>query len=223
MMRIAPSFSFSLAPLKRVTTSCYPLWISSLVALVIQQLSILVLSKYAALEDIAIYSIAAKIAVLMSFILFAFNTILAPKFAALYATDQHIALKKLATQANKVLLLIAISISVFMYILSNELMALFGEEYIRGTLWLKILIIGQLINVGTGSVVNLLIMTGHEKLHRNISLLVAFVTMILVTLLIPLYGATGAAIVTAVAMSLQNLLSYYFAHKTILNKNDAIL
>lgn len=210
-------WSFSLTPLKQVTDSCFPLWISSLVALIIQQLSILVLSNYAELADIAIYSIAAKIAVLMSFVLFAFNAILAPKFAALYATKQFISLKNLAKQANKILLLIAISISLFLYIISNELMTLFGEEYMRGTLWLRILILGQLINVGTGSVVNLLIMTGHEKLHRNLTLLVALITVILVSLLIPKYGAIGAAIATAVAMSIQNLLSYYFAHKLILN------
>lgn len=216
-------WSFNLTPLKQVTNSCFPLWISSLVALVIQQLSILVLSRYASLADIAIYSIAAKIAILMTFVLFAFNTILAPKFAALYATNQLFSLKTLAKQANKMLLLIAISISLFLYILSDELMALFGDEYIAGTLWLQILIFGQLVNVGTGAVVNLLIMTGHEKLHRNLTLFVALVTVILVSILIPKYGAIGAAIATAVSMSLQNLLSYYFAHKLILSKTSSLI
>jgi O-antigen/teichoic acid export membrane protein len=209
---------FNRATLKSITKSCIPLWISSLVALLIQQFSILMLAQYASLAQIGIYAITAKIALTMTFILFAFNTVLAPKFAALYSSNKHKELNLLVKITNTILLVIAIIMACTLFFLATPLLTLFGEEYKQGALWLKILVLGQLVNVGTGSVVNLLIMTGHEVLHQRNTLIVAFITLIMAFVLIPTYGPLGAALTTALAMSTQNLISYYFAQQKILKR-----
>ena len=46
--------------------------------------------------------------------------------------------------------------------------AFFGEGFVKGSLALIILAIGQFINAATGPVNSLLIMTGKQKLNRNI-------------------------------------------------------
>src|SRR5688572_21812701 len=64
----------------------------------------------------------------------------------------------------------------------------------------QILSIGQFINVATGSVGVLLVMSGHEREYRNVQILAACVALALSFALIPSHGAVGAAIAAAVAV-----------------------
>jgi O-antigen/teichoic acid export membrane protein len=75
-------------------------------------------------------------------------------------------------------------------------MGLFGEEFLSGTLVLKILVTGQFFNVCTGSVGFFLMMTNNEKTMRNNVLFSSILSVCLNITLIPLYGINGAAIST---------------------------
>jgi len=91
----------------------------------------------------------------------------------------------------------------------------FGEEYVQAAHLLQILIIGQFINVITGSVGYLLNMTGHEKDMRNVVFFSGPLALILGFVLTPLYGATGAAVATAIALASQNLLAVFMVKKRL--------
>ena len=84
-------------------------------------------------------------------------------------------------------------------------MGLFGTEYSRSALLLVILALGQLVNVMTGSLGYLLSMSGHERDMRTIVLLSGPFAMLAALVLIPLYGVTGVAVATALAVAAQNL------------------
>ena len=71
----------------------------------------------------------------------------------------------------------------------------------------SILAIGQFVNVATGSVEYLLMMSGYEELFRNNSTCVAIVNIILCLILIPLFGIIGAAISTAISFAAANLIA----------------
>jgi len=198
-----------------MTTCSKPLWTSAIVALIIQQFSLLILASYASLETIGQYAIALKISLSMSFILFSFNAVVAPKFATYFENKSYHKLLSLIKVNNRVLSTIAFMVTLLVITLANPLLAIFGEQYTEGVLILQILAIGQFVNIATGSSVSLLIMTGHEKLHQRNTIFVAIFTLIVAFLLIPLYGIVGAAITTSLSMSVQNLLSFYFARKYI--------
>jgi O-antigen/teichoic acid export membrane protein len=70
---------------------------------------------------------------------------------------------------------------------------------------LVILSLGQLVNVVSGSVGFLLNMTGHERDMRNIVLVSGPFAILAALALIPPFGVTGAAVATALAVSMQNL------------------
>ena len=53
-------------------------------------------------------------------------------------------------------------------------------------------------------------MTGHEKYHRNISLAMLIIGLILYMPFVYFYGAIGAAIVTAIIIISENLLKLLF-------------
>jgi len=208
---------YDLAPLKKVLSSCIPLWYSSIISLVIQQGSLLLLAIYSPLQEVAIFAIASKIAITTSFLLFAVNIVVSPKFAALYSAGKIDKLKLLVSTSNKILTVMSLAVTIAVLFFAESILALFGEEFTEGAVWLKVLVVGQFVNVSAGSVVYLLIMTGHEKLHQRNIMLSAIATCIMGFTLIPIYGALGAAITTALATTIQNSISFYYAHYRILN------
>ena len=158
---------------------------------------------------------ANRTAILISFTLLAVNSIAAPKFAALYKQGDTKALQKTVQQSAKLMTLSTGPILLLFLSIPNLIMEFFGPEFIEGTTALRILAIGQFVNVATGSVGYLLMMTGNERLLRN-SLLAA--TLLYVTLniiLMPSFGLLGAAIATAISLVFQNLISAIFVWRRL--------
>jgi len=204
-------------PFNPIIKSCFPLWVVTLVGLLIQQLSVLLLGRWGSLSDISLFVIPLKITALMSFGLIALNTITAPKFAQYSKKEGKSELLKLISHSNKILLCFAIVSSVILLIFAEHILGVFGEHYIEGADLLRILTVGQFINVGSGSVVTILIMTGNEKLHQRNVLYIALLSAILMFILVPNYGGIGAAIATSISMAANNLVSLYFVKKLFNN------
>jgi O-antigen/teichoic acid export membrane protein len=70
---------------------------------------------------------------------------------------------------------------------------------------LVVLTIGYAVNVVCGSVGTLLVMTGYEKIVRNITLIVAILNIIMSVKLVKPYGLEGVAWATALSLILHNL------------------
>jgi len=157
-------------------------------------------------KAVGLYTVALRTAMLTSFILVAVNSISAPKFAALYAEGSHKALSKLARQSTAFMVLLAFPVLVFFMAWPEIVLRFFGQEFISAAVVLTILSAGQFVNVSTGSVGYLLMMTGHEKLVRNNLFFFAVINVALNLLLIPRYGIVGAAIATASSLSLKNVV-----------------
>jgi O-antigen/teichoic acid export membrane protein len=101
------------------------------------------------------------------------------------------------------------------FLFSPMILSIYGPEFKDADLILKILAIGQLINVSTGSVGYLLMMSGHEKLLRNAAVLSACVSLVLNLVLIRQLGVVGAAISTAVALSIQNIVAAWLVYRKL--------
>ena len=80
-----------------------------------------------------------------------------------------------------------------------------GDEFVVARWALVALVLGQLVNVGAGSVGYLLIMTGHQIPCARVFFASAVVNVILNAIAIPRFGILGAAIATAFSMMLWNV------------------
>jgi O-antigen/teichoic acid export membrane protein len=78
---------------------------------------------------------------------------------------------------------------------------------------LIILAIGQFINAATGPVNNIIIMTGRQKLNRNIMVSATVVAIMLDLILIPRFGAVGAALVNTLGVMIMNLIPFFLIKK----------
>lgn len=187
--------------------SCKPLYASAILRLIIERSSVIFLGFWATSQDIGAFSAAYRLAMLTSLLLVAVNSISSPMFASLYQQKKLSELENVAKTTSTLLTIVATPIFVFMLLFSEFLMGIFGPEFIQGSQALMILAVGQYINLITGSVGYLLVMSGHEKLMRNNLIVNALFCLALNVVLIPKYGALGAAIATAATVSMQNIIA----------------
>jgi len=152
---------------------------------------------------------------LASFVLIAVNLVVAPRFAALHREGDMAGLESLAILSVKLIGVLALPVIGVMLIFPSWLMELFGEDFASGALLLQILAVGQFINAITGSVGYLLMMSGHERDMRNVTVISGSTALILTWLLTIGFGATGNAVGTAIAVATQNLLAVYFVKKRL--------
>jgi O-antigen/teichoic acid export membrane protein len=160
-----------------------------------------------------IYGIATRISVIIAFGLFAINTVIAPKISRLFAENKIKDLKLLLFRTSRFNLFISSLFLLIIILFHNELLNIFGIEYARGGVALTILCIGQFINVATGSVGVLMIMTGLEAIVTKIILFSILLNIILNLILILYLGINGAAIATAITIVFSNIMMLYFAYK----------
>jgi O-antigen/teichoic acid export membrane protein len=179
--------------------------------LILQLGSPLLVGFWMASSDVALFSAAQRTAMMTSMLLVAVNAVVAPNFAKLYERGDLKELRNQTLASTRMLMVFGGLVLAVMIIVPDKIMGAFGSEFDSrdGVYCLVILAIGQYVNTLTGSVGNLLQMTGNESLLRN-NLLLSLAILILGSwLVIPSSGLLGAAGVSAVAMGVQNLLGVW--------------
>jgi O-antigen/teichoic acid export membrane protein len=91
----------------------------------------------------------------------------------------------------------------------------YGEEFVEAYNPMLFLVIGQVVNALCGSVGYLMTMTGNQN---NVLYVVSGASILSITLnliLIPVLGATGAAISSATALSAWNIILYIIILKKL--------
>lgn len=187
---------------------------------------------YTSTEMVGIYKTCANVSSIAAMGLVAMNTTIQPKISQLFYQGKQEEVMKLCVKFARLIFLMNIPIFA-MIIFGSRLMIwlAYGEEFVPGALALSILAVGQIFNVGCGPVAQLLNVTGHHKQFRNISLTGAFVNLILIFILIPLWGIEGAAVANAISMAVWNItgtfyirrkFGYYIAYVPFVNLNKNI-
>ncbi len=193
----------------------FPLFLIAIMNLIITSSDITLLGILTDADSVGVYGVAKRIATIMSFILVAINSIMAPKLAESYALGKRDALAALARHSAVIATLAAIPLFLIFAVFSNWLLGLFGPSFLRGGPILIVLALGQVVNLSTGSVGYLLMMTGREQIMRNIVIAGALMSIALDLILIPRFGILGAAIANAVTVAGINLGSVLAAYRQL--------
>jgi O-antigen/teichoic acid export membrane protein len=155
--------------------------------------------------SVGIYSAALKTAAWVNFILVSVNAIAAPMFATLYAQGKRTELQRLVSTIARWMFYPALAVAVGLIVFAEPILELFGAEFVAAKWAMIVLIGGQLVNVGAGSVGYLLNMTGHHNQCAFVVGCSALLNLILNLIGIPLLGVLGAALATAISMSVWNI------------------
>ena len=162
----------------------------------------LVLGSFWPAEVVGVYQAAAQSAILFAIILTSFNRIFTPLVADLWHRGELIRLEAVYRISTKWGLYMSLPLFVVVWSAPGlVLSAVFGPEYALGALSLRILALGQLINVGTGGVGLMLAITGHQRRWVLTAIAAFAADVVLLLILIPRYGMLGAAIATSATLS----------------------
>jgi O-antigen/teichoic acid export membrane protein len=200
---------------KILLTSSLPLLGVVLMNQVMQALPLLLLGAWGSSSDVGLLSIAQRTAGLVSLVLIAANIIIAPKFAELYQQKDMVTLGKVARRGALLMTAMASPAILLFIVLPQWVMGLFGAEFSDGWMLLVIMAVGQLVNVMTGSVGFLLMMTGNERQLLSANFIALILSLMLAVLLIPGYAGLGAAIAAAVPLAVVNLLRVRYVWQSL--------
>jgi len=160
-------------------------------------------------ESVAIYEVAFRFSMGVSITLMAINSISSPKFAEKYANNDIGGMGKIAMQSAKLIFWTTIPLAIILLFFPKFFMGLYGKEFLIGFEALRWLIIGRVINAFSGSVGNLMQMSGQQKSFMNILIISSIINVMLNYILIPIYGINGAALASVSSLSFWNLTMVY--------------
>lgn len=200
------SSSFLKISLSELWQSSRPLFFVSVMnRAVLPWAPLFLLGIWVSSEDVGVFGAAFRVAMLVSFMLGTINNVVAPKFAELYAQENIKALGNTARHSALIITLLTSPIFIVLIFGGDWVMGIYGKGFEQGGLVLAVLAVGQFINVLTGSVGYLLMMSGNEKIMQTLTIASTIAMMVLSVLLIPQLGTLGAAIASSIAVAVNNL------------------
>jgi O-antigen/teichoic acid export membrane protein len=183
----------------------WPLFLLSLFQEASNQVDLILLGILKDAASAADFAAAMRLSSLASFGLVAVVSVSAPAIASAFHRGDRAAMARLATMTARMSLLFAILVVTALLIFGRVALAAFGPSFPDAFPVLAILCLGALVSAFTGSVGYFLLMTGHERTAATIMAGALLVAVTLDVLLIPTFGAVGAAIASAGGLATWNL------------------
>ncbi len=191
---------------KMLLSSGVPLLFVAFGTQMIGQASVLVLGALASTTDVGVYNAALKVSLVLTLILTAINTIAGTTISELYASNQKSKLEKIFGKTSALGFLLGLPLFLIMMVFPEFILGLFGAEFIGGVTALRILAVGQFVNIIVGPTLFILAMTGREKALAATVCGSLGINIVLGVTIIPHFGVVGAAIATAVTVGLSNII-----------------
>ncbi len=196
-------------------TGWHNFWLRSLSLVALSDGALIVASFNLTFEEIGLLGATIRAAMLIGFILTSVNLITAPKFSEIYSTGDIHKLRIYAQKSTLLMIGASAFILTFIFIFSDFIMSIFGNEFTKGTDILLIICLSQFFRVAFGSVSSLLNMTGNARDCKNVSLLLVFPFIVLVYYFADIYGVYGVAYSFLIIQLIQSLILYGFILKRL--------
>jgi O-antigen/teichoic acid export membrane protein len=166
-----------------------------------------VLARYADAFETGIYAAAARAAQVILLFIISVSLMFSPFVADLHARGERDKLDRLFKQLTRWTMALTLPLFILLAVTPGSALRLFGSEFGQGRTALLILLLGQLVNVATGTVGFILIMVGRTGWDLVVYAgSVAFDIAAAVLLIGGLeLGMEGAAIAGALTMALSKL------------------
>jgi O-antigen/teichoic acid export membrane protein len=183
-----------------------PRALASVAQLALQRVDVLLVAALGGLTPAAIYAVAGRFVVLVQFANQGISQSVQPRLAEALATGDHRTANELYQTATGWLVLVTWPINLLVIVFAPVYLRLFGDGYPAGAGVVVVLAAAMLVATGCGMVDMVLAMAGRTSWNLVNVLIALGVTIGLDVLLIPRYGALGAAVGLACSVVVNNLL-----------------
>lgn len=199
-------------------------WIKSLMPLsmitgfrvINAQINLVLLGVLAATTDVGVYKAVLVFSAALLLPQQAINGVISPYLVSSHERGEKKKLESIVfITALSSFVLMLIPALIFMLWGGPIIELVYGEEYRQGYVALVILLVGQVVNAGSGPVALLLNMTGYERYTLRGVGVSTMLNVVLCVILVPGYGLAGAAVASAATMVGWNLMLVYFVAKKL--------
>ena len=179
------------------------------------RIDLLMLGTIKGVEAVGIYAVLLGIVRLSVFIHQAANSVLGPAIATLYSEGKIKQLEKMLRKSMVMVSLVSLAIGGIVILLENQILLIFGSEFLAGRTAMNILIIGPIFTSLTGSLGLVLNMTGYQNYTAIAVGCSAVLNMILNSITIPIWGINGAAIATTTSLVTINMVQVFLVQQKL--------
>ena len=193
-----------------------PIGTAGIFNLLLGRIDKLLVASYLTAADVGVYEAMSQSSVAFSLIIGAFNAIFSPMIARLFHATEHDRLRELYIVSTKWGVYFALPIFlVFIFVPEEIIRFVFGADFIVGKSAFMILSTAQFLNVATGAVGLLLIMTGQQIKWMIYSMLMVVLNVVLSVMLIPSFDLAGAALASGFAIAGVYILGLFEVRRTL--------
>lgn len=194
-------------PAREIFGFSLPLMMSGSVYLLRGALVIILLEHFHPTSEVANFRAVLPVGELNMLVYQSFTALFMPAAARMFARKEWAGINDLYWQTAIWIAVISFPILMLTFSLAQPLtILLFGDRYANSAIILALLSLGYYFNAGLGFNNYTLRVFGKVRYIFTVDLIVTIVTIIVYWLLIPSYGAMGAAIATCGSLIAQNLL-----------------
>ncbi len=193
-----------------------PLFAEGIIGIILAWTDILMLVRYAGVEDVGAYSVSASLAMFLTLPLGALNYVFMPIAGVMYAKGSYGELRRVYQVLTKWVFAATLPVICMLFIFPESVISfVFGEQYVASAMPLRILSLGFLVQTLLGVLFPLMIIYGMSKAIMNISASGALLNIILNYLLIKElgYGIMGAALATMITHVFMNCTSLFLVYR----------
>jgi len=166
-------------------------------------------------EAVAIYSVAARITGIVALGMQISSPALQPYISRMHTRGEMHTMSDNVARITLGVFGVTLLVSLPLLTAGNLILSLFGDGFPEALPALVILTVAQIINTFCGPTGVWLSMTGHQKLASNGLWVGAGINVILNAIMVPAWGATGAAIATAISIVVWNLMLIYYVKREL--------
>lgn len=164
-------------------------------------------------SDVAKFSVPQRVSNIVYFFFASINTVFAPKIGR--AVKEGSGVKRLHNEAVRLMLIAIGPAVVVLSLFGDQVLSLFGAEYVAARYALIFLLLAQLFHAVFGPVLTVLVMNGERRLYSYSMMVGAAVTCLGVLVLSRAFGATGAAVGVLVGVFAQKLSAFFWSRRFV--------
>jgi O-antigen/teichoic acid export membrane protein len=165
--------------------------------------------------SVSVYAAAIRVAQALVLFLTAVSYMFSPFVADLYERGERDRLNGLFKSITRWTLGGTIPLLLLFAIAPGPVLHVFGGEYDQGTAWLRVLLIGQAVNVSVGAAGFILIMVGRTTWDLTVYASSFALDLVVAIVLVPHLGPMGAAIAQSTTLVFANGFRLYLVWRFV--------
>lgn len=192
-----------------ILRNSYHMFLTSSILLFMGNLDKFMIGYFIDEENVGYYSACIRLSIMVTFVLSSVTSYITPKIAKAYALKNFDLLKLQYRKATRLIILSSLPFILVLAIFPNFFLGLFGEDFkgLKNILYLVIAM--NIANIFFGPLLYILNMMDLQVHVRNILFFAFVLNFILNTILIPIFGISGAAVSTLISTIFWKSLLYY--------------